>query len=69
MKKTLNIEGMSCGHCVGHTTSALEELDGVTSVKVDLASKTAVVESDVDIDDGKLTEAVNEAGYTVTSII
>ncbi|MEE8484147.1 MAG: heavy metal-associated domain-containing protein [Nitrospinota bacterium] len=68
MKKTLSIEGMTCGGCVRHTTEALEGVDGVTSVAVDLASKSAVVESDADMSDDVLKEAVKEAGYTVTSV-
>ncbi len=68
MKKTLHIEGMTCGNCVKHTTEALEKLDGVTSVNVDLAAKSAVVEADKDITDDVFKEAVSEAGYTVTSV-
>jgi len=30
MTKTLAITGMSCGHCVSHVKSALEDLEGVT---------------------------------------
>ena len=43
MAKKIIIEGMSCNHCVRHVTTALEEL-GLSEVKVDLASKSAVVE-------------------------
>jgi cation transport ATPase len=31
---TLNIEGMSCEHCVRTVTEALERLNGVSSVRV-----------------------------------
>jgi len=68
MKKKLSIEGMSCGHCVGQTTKALEGLAGVTSVAVDLASKSAVVETDAEVSDDTIKTAGSEAGYTVTSI-
>ncbi len=67
MKKLLSIEGMSCGHCVAHVTSALKGVHGVTSVHVDLATKSAAVEGDA-LDDALLTAAVDEVGYAVVTI-
>ncbi len=47
MEKTLlHVEGMSCDHCVKAIKGAVEALDGVTNVSVDLAGKTAEVEYD-----------------------
>ena len=66
MKKTLTIEGMMCAHCVAHVEKALNALDGVSSVTVDLAGKTAVVTGDVS--DEALKKAVADAGYQVTDI-
>ena len=66
MKKTLTIEGMMCAHCVAHVEKALTALDGVDSVTVDLAGKTAVVTGDVS--DEALKKAVADAGYQVTDI-
>ena len=45
MKKTISIEGMSCNHCVAHVKEALEGLEGVTSVKVNLDKKCASIKS------------------------
>jgi len=67
VKKLLSIEGMSCGHCVAHVTSALQGVQGVTSVHVDLATKSAAVEGDV-LDDAELKAAVDDVGYTVVAI-
>ena len=66
MKKTLTIEGMMCAHCAAHVEKALNALDGVDSVTVDLAGKTAVVTGDVS--DEALKKAVSDAGYQVTDI-
>jgi copper chaperone len=66
MAKKLLIEGMSCGHCVKHVTEALTELNGVTNVKVDLASKSALVEGDAS--DADIKAAVEDAGYDVVKI-
>lgn len=68
MKKRIIVEGMSCGHCVNHVKTALEDLNGVTNVSVDLASKTAVVEADSDIQDADIKFAIEDAGYEVVSI-
>jgi len=37
MMTTINIRGMSCNHCVMAVTEALNEIDGVKDIKVDLA--------------------------------
>ena len=67
MKKLLTIEGMSCGHCVMHVRSALEDVGGVKSVEVDLLKKSAMVEGDA-LTDAALSAAVADAGYRVTAI-
>jgi Cu2+-exporting ATPase len=63
MKTTINIEGMSCDHCVAHVTKALKELSGVSSVQVSLKEKNAAVEHDDSISLESLKTAVTEAGY------
>lgn len=67
MKKTMMVEGMTCGHCEKAVKEALEELQGVSSVEVDLTSGRVLVEGQ-ELEDNKLKEAVDEAGYQVTSI-
>lgn len=68
METTLNISGMTCGHCVSSVTEELEALDGVESVSVDLNAggiSTAVVTSSRSLSPAELGEAVAEAGYLV----
>ncbi|NLX62395.1 MAG: heavy-metal-associated domain-containing protein [Tissierellia bacterium] len=67
MKKIMLVEGMSCGHCSMAVTNALKEVEGVTSVSVDLDSKKVEVEGENLVDE-KLKEAVEEAGYDVVEI-
>jgi len=43
MKHTYNIEGMTCGNCKAKVTDTLERIEGVQSVEVDLASKSATI--------------------------
>jgi copper chaperone len=68
MKKLLTVEGMSCGHCVMHVKSALEDVPGVKSAVVDLLKKSAMVEGEA-LDDLALSAAVAEAGYKVSSVV
>jgi copper ion binding protein len=68
MKKKILVEGMSCGHCVSHVKEALSELDGVSSVDVNLAAKTAVIEATTDVNDKDIKFAIEDAGYEVAGI-
>jgi len=68
MKKTLKIEGMMCQHCVAHVTKALQGVNGVTSVEVNLKKKTAVVELGEAVENETLTAAIVDAGYEVKKI-
>lgn len=66
MEKKLNVEGMMCDHCVAHVTKALEGVPGVSSSKVSLADKNAVVEAAPEVTDEALVAAVKDAGYEAT---
>ena len=44
MKTTIKVTGMMCPHCQAHVKKALEDLEGVTNVDVDLAAGTATFE-------------------------
>ncbi|MFA5851395.1 MAG: CopZ family metallochaperone [Spirochaetales bacterium] len=68
MRKLLKIEGMSCGHCVMHVQSALEDVPGVKSAKVDLLERSAMVDGEA-LNDQALRAAVADAGYKVVSIM
>ena len=68
MQKTMIIEGMMCKHCKATVEKALSSIDGVTNVKVDLDSKSAVVESLVEIDNAILINVVESEDFKVTNI-
>ena len=64
--KVLNVEGMSCDHCVKSISSALSAINGVNDVKVDLAQKTVSVvfePSKTGLD--KIKDAIADQGYEV----
>ncbi len=60
---TLNIEGMSCGHCVQTVQKALEAVDNISGVTVDLDGKKAEFTTDDDSAVQKAVDEVNKAGY------
>ncbi len=63
-KVTLQIEGMSCQHCVQTVTEALKSLAGVKSVKVDLSQDQAVVKfAAKQVEVSQMKDAVNQAGF------
>ena len=68
MTKTMNIEGMMCGHCEARVKKALEALDAVSEAAVSHESGTAVVTLSSDISDEKLKETVEAEDYKLTSI-
>lgn len=68
MTKTMNIEGMMCGHCEARVKKALEALDAVSEAAVSHESGTAVVTLSSGISDEKLKETVEAEDYKVTSI-
>ncbi|MGN0696682.1 MAG: heavy metal translocating P-type ATPase [Oscillospiraceae bacterium] len=68
MTKTVNVEGMMCMHCAGHVQKALEEVEGVSSVQVDLEGKKAVCSLSSDVPDEALISAVEKAGYKALAV-
>jgi copper ion binding protein len=69
LSHTYRVAGMSCDHCVRAVTSAVERVDGVRAVEVDLAMGRVTVTVDVDrpIDDEAVRAAIDDAGYEVVS--
>ena len=68
MTKTMNIEGMMCGHCEARVKKALEALAGVESAEVSHEKGTAVVSMSADVADDTLKEAIEAQDYKVDSI-
>lgn len=59
------VKGMTCDHCVSAVTTEVGAIDGVTDVKVDLASGVVTVASAAPLDDQAVRDAVDEAGYEI----
>lgn len=59
----LQVENMSCGHCVGAVTKAVQAVDAAARVEVDLATKTVRIDSASAL--APLKSAIADAGYPV----
>jgi copper chaperone len=57
------VTGMTCGHCVASVTEEVQEIPGVTDVRVDLASGSLTITSKQPVVEGAVRAAVDEAGY------
>jgi copper chaperone len=61
-----SVAGMTCNHCVHAVREEVSKVDGVTEVKIDLASggpSTIQITSQQDLSVDQVREAVDEAGY------
>ncbi len=64
VRKTIRIEGMSCGHCVMAVRDALEQLDGIRVDTVDIGMATLEL-NDNESNLHDVARAITEAGYTL----
>ena len=63
MQTTINVSGMTCGHCISAVTMELSLLPSVTEVDVDLESGQVTITSDAALEQAQLATAIDEAGY------
>lgn len=64
--RTLDVVGMTCSHCEHAVTAELMEVDGVSSVSIELnpgAVSRVTVEAADGITNEQLAAAISEAGY------
>jgi copper chaperone len=62
---TLNVEGMTCGHCVRAVTAAIQARDPAATVRVDLQAGT--VRAETALPREAVAAAVAEEGYRVAA--
>ncbi|TFW06895.1 copper chaperone [Oxalobacteraceae bacterium OM1] len=61
----LQVEGMSCQHCVSVITKSVQDVDHGAKVDVDLGSKKVRVVSELPVE--RFESAIQEAGYDVSA--
>jgi copper chaperone len=61
--RTFSVPDISCNHCKNAIEAEVSKVAGVTSVDVDVATRTVRVEGDTP--EPAIVEAIDEAGYEV----
>ena len=64
---SFQVNDMSCGHCVGAITKALQAADGAAKLRFDLAEHRVHIEPG-EADAAALSTAIEQAGYTAVRI-
>ena len=63
---TLNVQGMSCGHCVNAIEKSVGQLTGVELVKVNLTdAQVNLAFDEVQVSLDKIKETIEDQGYEV----
>lgn len=65
MNQSFQVQGMTCGHCVGAVTQAVKSVDPQAEVKVDLGSGKVDVQTQQDR--AAIARAIEEEGYKVAA--
>lgn len=66
MEQTLNVQGMTCGHCKMSVENALNNLEGVQTAEVNLnAGNVAVTYDEAKVNQEAMKEAIEDQGYDV----
>ena len=66
MKEVLNVDGITCDHCVNTIKEAVGSLIGTSSVEVDIEKKQVIVELDnKQAKSEDLIDKITEAGFEV----
>ncbi len=66
MINTIEVSGMSCGHCKAAVEKALSQIPEIREVEVDLNAGRATFEAEDSLDLAKVKSAIEEAGYEAT---
>jgi copper chaperone len=65
MATIFKVKGMSCQHCVMSVTKALNQLEGIKNVQVDLAKGEVRFDNTKEVASDRIEKAIQEAGYEV----
>jgi Cu+-exporting ATPase len=61
----LTVEDMTCKHCVGRVTKAVQEIDQEAKVDIDLPTKKVKIDSSAGLE--RIVQAIDAAGYPVSA--
>lgn len=65
-RKILNVDGMTCSHCVDAVKNAICSLKGINNVDIDISRNYVMVAYDSEKQNlDSIKKAIEEAGYQV----
>ena len=67
MSSVLKVKGMSCQHCVMSVTKALNQLDGIKNIQIDLAKGEVRFDNTKSVASDRIRNAIIDAGYEVVA--
>jgi len=68
MKETFKVEGMTCSCCVSKVEKGVNELEGISSINIDMDTEEVQVEFDHDaVNMNQIKQKVEEQGYQISS--
>jgi copper ion binding protein len=65
MATTLKVKGMSCQHCVKSVTKALNQIEGVKNVQVDLGKGEVRFDNTKEVASDRIEKVIEDSGYEV----
>jgi len=65
MLSILKVKGMSCQHCVMSVTKALNQIEGIQGIQVDLQKGEVRFDNTKAIASNRIEKAIQDAGYEV----
>ena len=66
MKKVLQVEGMTCQHCVQTVSETVSKMEGIENVAVDLDQKEVTVEFDESKSNlDEIASQITKAGFEI----
>ena len=63
IKKSIEVDGMTCEKCVNNVVKALEKVEGVVIAAASVEKKSAKLALDRNVDENILDDAIKNAGY------
>jgi copper chaperone len=61
--RTIRVKGMSCQHCAQTVKKALEAIDGIANVVVDIETGEVTFDEIRPVDNELMKEQIKKAGY------
>jgi copper ion binding protein len=66
MKKIIDVEGITCEHCVSTIQKAIKNLSGIIKVDVDIPKKKVIVEFNQSLKNSEeILKKIKEAGFEI----